>query len=249
MRKICLGVLLWLCWVWPGLAAELTPAQATAVDQAVASLEAFFGRPFQVRLRSPELQVLLEQHVAAQSARMGMPMTLQISHFMLRRKGEESLCTLVLTPETPMREMLEPQANQMLESLGFSRLLAGASFDALGEGARVLKAGRAQGKLGVSRESAEALDLTIGFSGQTLLPGFKLSQGLFRISKPQGALIAIQLQDEAGKMLKAMVSYQEVKGLSCPAAMELRHNLGPAVAGVTLPPAMKIIFDQYRFAD
>lgn len=248
MRKICLGVLLF-CLVWPGVAAELTPAQAAAVDQAVATLEALFSRKFQARLRSPELQALLEQQVAAQSARMGMPLAVQISHFMLRRQGDESLCTLVLTQETPMREMLEPQANQMLEGLGLSRLLAGASFDALAEGARVLKAGREQGKLSVSQETAEALDLSIGFSGQTLLPGFKLSQGLFRISKAQGLLTAVQLQDEAGKMLKAMVTYQEVKALACPATMELRHNLGPAVGGVALPPAMKITFDQYRFAD
>lgn len=248
MRYVSLSVLA-MSLLLRCVAAELTPVQSAAVDQVVASLETLFSRNFQVRLRSAELNALLEKQVAEQSARMGMPVAIQISHFNLRMQGGESTCTLSLTPETPMREMLEPQANQMLESVGLSRMLAAASLDALAEGGRVLKGGREQGKLTVNRETEEYIDLNIGFSGQALLPGFNLNGALFRISKKKPLLTAMQLQGEEGKILKVMITYQEIDTITCPAAMEMRHNLGAVVGGVALPPALKTSFDHYRFAD
>ncbi|MDD3695629.1 MAG: hypothetical protein PHG44_06635 [Lentisphaeria bacterium] len=229
-----------------GLYAQLTPEQVETIDQALRQIGSLQERDFTVNMVSPELGRLLATQVKEQSAKLGMPIDLEVKHFVLSQKGGKQDCQVRLSEATPMKEMLEPQANSMLSSTGIGKMLSEGTFMAMQQTAEFIK--NNQDNIKLDKDSEANWD----FSAEQNLGSFagkKTKKIRFRIKKENGSLSAFIAESEDGTRFRANISMQQNPDGSIfyPERLKLESNMQVNVKGLKLPQTINARFSNYKF--
>ncbi|NMA42266.1 MAG: hypothetical protein GX946_02670 [Oligosphaeraceae bacterium] len=228
------------------LYAQLSPEQVEIVDKALQQISSLHEHDFSVHMVSPELGKLFAAQIKEQSTKMGMPIDLSVEHFILIWKDGKQDCQVKLGEATPMRDMLEPQANNMLSSTGIGKLLSEGTFMALRQTADYLKGNQDNIKLENDSEANWdfAGDQDLGsFAGQNM------RRIRFRIKKDNGSLIAFIAETEEGKRFRVLINMQQTPDGSIfyPDRLKLDSNMNVNVQGIKLPQTINAKFTNYEF--
>ena len=247
MKKTLLPLLLLTAFCHQSIQA-LEPAESALLEQAATQITTLFDRNFKVKMASPELGKLLADQVAVASKQMGMPVHINISYFNISNADGKQECQVVLSKDTPMREMLEPQANSLLQSSGISEMLCQATLLSLQNAGQLLLDKKDGFK--VSRDSASNCDylneeLQMPFAGATV------QKVIVRIDKASKSITnyVLEMQDQTALRvnLKMGTPKNAPDGQVCPHAIRVEHNLQVATKGIKVPQTINAKFAGYEF--
>lgn len=250
MKKTLLGLLLLIAFCQQNIQA-LEPAESDLLEEAATQITTLFERKFKVKMASPELGKLLSEQVAIASQQMGMPVNIRISYFNISNADGKQDCQVVLSNETPMREMLEPQANSLLQSSGISNMLCQATLVSLQKAGKMLLEKKDSFK--VSRDSDSncdylSEDLQIPFAATTVQ---KVSLRIDKASKSITNFV-LEMQDQTTLRvnLKMGTPKDAPDGQVCPRAIRIEQNLQDTTAkGIKVPKTINAKFAGYEFLE
>ncbi len=226
--------------------AEITPEHTAMIETAANQITSLYGKNFTVKMVSPELGKLLADQVAAQSAKMGIPIQIGISHFLISNQNGQQSCKVALSDTTPMKEALEPQANSMLASSGIGKMLSEASFASLNKAAELLLASK--NSFSLMKESPQSCDFSAD-QGLDSFAGLPVSSIKIRISKADQSLIGFILDMQDQSRLRGTLQMQKSTDGSIfyPVRLKLESSLTQTIRGITLPGAINAVFSEYQF--
>lgn len=244
MNKI--AVVLFSLFLLGSAYAEITPEQIAMLESAANQITTFYGKNFTVKMVSPELAKLLSEQVEQKSAQMGIPIKIDISHFKISKQGEQQSCQVVLSDATPMKEVLEPQANSMLLSTGIGKMLSEASFASLNQAAELLLAGK--DSFSLLKESPTSFDFS---ADQNLgsFAGLPVSTLKIRINKANQSLSGFILNMSDQSRLRGTLQMQKSPDGSMfyPGRMKIDSTLKKTIKGIALPSVINAVFSEYEF--
>lgn len=223
---------------------ELLTAAANGYEQ-------LFSKSFTVNMVSPEIAKLLQTAVAQKSQQMGFPVVIDIKHFIFSaQNGQFSTRAVLNAPDEQMRQMMETQANQLLDSSGISKALADMTLGALAKAAAQLKD---HDQLNLEKADANVAMFSVKAPSEQLFGALSMTRALFKVSKDSKVIPELRFDFNDGsavwvQLRHAPVSVNGVEGgIQCPTMMLVAQTLKIAPAGMAIPQRVNVAFSDYNF--
>jgi hypothetical protein len=233
------------------LAASALEAQDKALlDAAATGYARLFGKSFTVTMVSPEIAQLLQNAVAQKSQQMmGAPIVINIRHFILSAKNGQFNSKAVLNnPDEQMRQMMEAQANQLLESSGISKTLADLTLGALAKAAAQLKD---QEQINLEKADAQAPMFSVKNPSERLFGTLSVTRALFKVNQSSKDIPEFRFDFNDGSAVWLQLRHAAVNAgdgvLQCPSMMLVSHTLKVMPAGMSIPQRISVAFSNYDF--
>ncbi len=204
---------------------------------------------YSVKMVSPEVGQLMSQLILAKSQQtMGIPLVVKIRNFELTSDILNGLSAKVGLdmPDEATRNQMEAQLNQMLTTMGFSKVMADSSIGAIAKLTEYL------GKnASAFTQTAESNDVVAQYSCETpnmsLMGNMSVSKILVNVNKQYKIIPAIRFDFSDGSAILVQFSHDMVDGRACPQRMILRHTIKQIPGGMKLPQTVNAAFSDYKF--
>ncbi|MBO4344678.1 MAG: hypothetical protein J5833_02910 [Victivallales bacterium] len=226
-----------------------TLAMADELLSETAKTYEWMGKPgYSVKMMSPELGLLVSQTIQAKAQQMGMPMAnLKISHFELKSEaGGLSAKVGLDIPDERTRTQMEANLNQMITTMGFSKVMAESSIGAIVKIAEHIK-NHADSFTQTEESTEQVAQYSCADPSMLLLGTQKVSKILINVNKQYKIIPAIRFDFSDGTAILIQFAHNVIEGKTCPVRMVMRHTLKQAPNGVKLPAAVSAFFDGYKF--
>ena len=252
---------------WPAIArlllavglgglAGVKADEATArqeLDACLTRCNALLRQSFTLPVKSPEINALISQQVSQKTQQaFGNPLQITVSHFTYTHAATGgTIYTHLSNLPAAQAEMMEKQANQLIQGSAVGQMLEVVAFDALKEGILYLNAQKAQCVL--RKETPEAVDFSLSGGNQELMPGLQLKESWFRLDRKAKAVTGIQFRFANGKSMMARVMYAEVRlpgggSAPVPKTAEITQDaLTTPQDGVTVPAKVTVQYGACTF--
>gem|GEM_PF-3399343 len=223
------------------------------LDACLKRYDALFQQSFDLAVRSPEVNALISQQVAAATEQaIGFPLQVKIDYFTYRYTPTAATIVTHLADVPPAQaQAMEAQANQMIRGSAIGQALEVIAFDALKEGVLYLKEKKAQAVL--AKEAPGAADFSLAGANQELMTGLQLKETWFRFDRAAKAITGIQFRFTNGKAMMARVKYGDAAlpgggTVPVPVQAELTQDaLSAPQGGVTIPPKLNVQYGKCAF--
>lgn len=208
--------------------------------------DSLFKTDFTVNMKSQEIATLVENAVATKSAQAGIPLKIKIKHFILTAKeGAFSCKTALDVPDENMRQMMENQANQMLESTGFSKALADLTLGALAKAAALLTDNAESFTL--TKDNPKGSIVTLENPDTTLFGKLPVTKVTMFVVKEYKIVNDMLFNFQDASAIRVQLAHNMVDERICPTRMLVNHTLNVKPAGITLPRKINVSFTDYSF--
>jgi len=215
-------------------------AKAAALNAA-----SLFKSSFTVKMSSAEIGALVSSAVSAKAAQMGVPLSIKVKYFVLKCVNGDLACSVILDVPEQQRDMMEPQANQLLAGTGFSKALASLSLGALKSAASALE--NNGDSLALSANYEQVAQFTLNAPGDALFGKLGISKVSVNIGKQYKILLGLRFDFSDGSAAYMQYSYDKMDERIVPVKMQIKHNLKQPVGGVQLPAQIIMVFSEYNF--
>lgn len=246
MKKL-LALIVFLSGLTLALKAENQGNSSELLLQSAKRITDLYEKNFTVKMQSPELATLLANQVKVQSEKMGFPVAITISHFILTNKNKQQSCKVLLTDATPMKELLEPEANNLLSSSGIGKLLAEALLGSLQNAAKFLQENNSSFKL--NKESEKYYDFLAQDEDLASLAGASPESIRIRINKETENLTAfmVKFKDQTQIRANLLIKQQGDEDIFYPVRLKLQSNQKKSFRDIEFPQIINASFSEYKF--
>jgi hypothetical protein len=224
------------------------------LDTTLQRYDTLLQQSFALPFKSPEISALLSQQVAAATQQtLGIPLQVSISHFTYTYtpKGSQIKAHLADLPAA-QADLMEKQANQLIQGSAVGQMLETIAFDALKEGVLYLNAQKATCAL--RKELPATADFSVSGSNQQLLPGLQLKETWFRFDRTAKAVTMLQFNFTNGTSMQARLKYVDMPvaggaSVPVPAQAEITQDaITTPQQGVTVPKKLTVQYGKCVFA-
>lgn len=242
-KGIKMKIRLFICALLVG-----TLAMADELLSATVKTYEWMGKPgYSVKMMSPELSLLVSQAILAKSQQMGMPMAVKISHFEFKSEiGGLTTKVGLDIPDENTRTQMEANLNQMMTTMGFSKVMAESSIGAIVKLTEFLKT-HADSFTQTEASTEQVAQYSCADPSMLLLGTQKVSKILINVNKQYKIIPAVRFDFSDGTAILIQFAHDMVEGRACPLRMVMRHTLKQAPNGVKLPATVSAFFDGYKF--
>ena len=221
------------------------------LTSAANGYEQLFSKSFTVNMVSPEIAKLLQTAVAQKSQQMGFPVMIDIKHFIFSaQNGQFSTKAVLNVPDEQMRQMMESQANQLLDSSGISKALADMTLGALAKAAAHLKD---HDQLNLENADANAPMFSVKAPSEQLFGNLSVTRALFKVSKDSKVIPELRFDFSDKSAVWVQLRHDPITAtgatgtIQCPAMMIITQSLKIAPAGMAIPQRINVTFSDYKF--
>lgn len=244
---LAIVVLLSLCLT----AFALDDQDKELLNKAADSYDRLFTKTFSVNMASPEIAQFLQTAVANASKQMGFPVIINIKHFVFSAKdGRFSTKAVLNVPDEQMRQMMEQQANQLLESSGMAQALADMTLGALAKASGFLKN---HDQLNMEKSDQAVALFSVKAPTEKLIGNLEMTKGLFKVSKDSCVIPEFRFDFSDGSAVWVQLRHDAVTptgqgdAIQCPVMMIVSQTLKLAPGGQPIPQRITLAYSNYQF--
>ena len=202
---------------------------------------------YTVNLDSPELAGLVGLAIQMKTQQMGMPIAVKIRNFELKSDITGGFSAKVgLDMDEAMRVQMEPQINQMLGTLGFSKTMGECSLGAIRKLADYLEK-NADSFTETPQSNDKIAQYVCDTPSMMLMGSQSVSKIIINVNRQYKIIMGIRFDLSDGAAILVQFSHGTVGDKACPTKMVLKHNIRQKQGGMVLPPQINATFTNYRF--
>ncbi len=202
---------------------------------------------YTVNLESSELAGLVGLAIQMKTQQMGMPIAVKVRNFELKSEIVGGFSAKVgLDMAEAQRVQMEPQINQMLGTLGFSKAMGDCSLGAIRKLADYLE--KNADSFTETPESNDRIAQYVCDTPSMMLMGsLSVSKILINVNRQYKIIMAIRFDISDGAAILVQFAHDMVGDKACPTKMVLKHTIRQKQGGMVLPPQVNATFTNYRF--
>lgn len=225
-----------------------TLAMADELLSATAKTYSWMGKSsYSVILESPELAGLVGLAIQMKAQQMKMPISVKIRNFELKSEIVNGILAKVgLDMDEAQRKQMEPQINQMLGTLGFSKVMGECSLGAIRNLTEYIEKNADS-----FTETEESNDMVAQYACDSpsisLMGGVSVGRILINVNRQYKVIPAMRFNLTDGSAILIQVSHEMVGDKACPKKMFIRHTIKQKQGGMMLPSPINATLSNYRF--